>query len=329
MFRYLLPAIAFVAFSQPVFSECAGQNILASLSADQRSALQARTDVAPFARGNFWQATKGDAEITIIGTYHLGDPRHAATMTILQPLITQATTLLVEAGPEEEAQLLAQITKDPSGMLITTGPSLMEQLPADDWARLTKAMAERQIPSFMAAKFQPWYISILLSVPSCAMTALAEKSGLDFSIMAAAEAAEVPIRALEPFDTVLRLFGDMPAKAQVEMVQTALVMEDRAADSAITLADAYFDENSRVVWELMQDQALALPGYTPERIQQEFAMMEEVLINARNRSWIPVLEATAANGPVFAAFGALHLSGDQGVLNLLAQQGWALERLPL
>jgi uncharacterized protein len=329
MLRFLLSAFAITAFCQTAFAQCQGQNLLDTLPGDTRAALQARVDAAPYAQGNFWQATKGDQQVTIIGTYHLGDPRHAETMQVIGPIIETATTLLVEAGPEEEAQLIAQMANDPAGMIINSGPSLMEQLPPEDWARLTKAMTARQIPGFMVAKFQPWYISILLSVPPCAMAALVERDGLDHAVMAAAEAAEVPIRALEPYDTVLTLFGDMPAKAQIEMVQTALVMEDRAADSAITLADAYFAENSRVVWELMQDQALTLPGYTPERVALEFGMMEELLMNARNRSWIPVIEGAAADGPVFAAFGALHLSGDEGVLNLLQDQGWVLTRLEL
>jgi uncharacterized protein len=313
MLRCLLSAFAFMALCQPVWATCTGENALNALPQADRAALQARTDAAPFAQGNFWRATRGDAAITIIGTYHLGDPRHAATLAAISGLIGQATTVLVEAGPAEERQLMASMAQNPSGMLITTGPSLMEQLPADDWARLTKAMADRQIPAFMAAKFQPWYISILLSVPPCAMAAMAEKGGLDFSVIAMAEAEQVPLLALEPFDTVLKLFDGMPAQTQIEMVQTALVMEAEAANNSITLADAYFAENSRVVWELMQDQALTLPGYTPERVTTEFAALEEA----------------AADGPAFAAFGALHLSGDEGVLNLLAGQGWTVERLPL
>jgi hypothetical protein len=34
------------------------------------------------------------------------------------------------------------------------------------------------------------------------------------------------------------------------------------------------------------------------------------------------------NGPVFAAFGALHLSGDQGVLALLQSAGFTITALP-
>jgi uncharacterized protein len=329
MLRSVLTAVTIALFSLPASAECVGQNILDTLPDAERAAIQARTDAVPFAQGNLWRASKGDAEITIIGTYHLGDPRHAATLEAIGPMIEKAATVLVEAGPEEEAKLLARMTEDPSTMLITSGPSLMEQLSAEDWARLSAAMTERQIPGFMAAKFQPWYISILLSVPPCAMAALAEKDGLDFSVIAAAEAADIPVRGLEPYDTVLTLFGGMPANEQIEMVQTSLVMEDHAADNSITLADAYFAENSRVVWELMQVKALELPGYTPERVAHEFGTMEEMLMNARNRAWIPVIEGAAADGPVFAAFGALHLSGDEGVLNLLEGNGWVLERLAL
>jgi hypothetical protein len=70
---------------------------------------------------------------------------------------------------------------------------------------------------------------------------------------------------------------------------------------------------------------------TPEAVDRDFAVMEEAMMNARNRAWIPVIEAAAdeAGGPVAAAFGALHLSGHQGVLALLAARGWTVEALPV
>ena len=74
-------------------------------------------------------------------------------------------------------------------------------------------------------------------------------------------------------------------------------------------------------------QALTLDGYTPERVAHEFAVMEEAMMVRRNRAWIPVLTAAAKEGPVLAAFGALHLSGPEGVLALLKADGFKLERL--
>ena len=52
-------------------------------------------------------------------------------------------------------------------------------------------------------------------------------------------------------------------------------------------------------------------------------------MKARNRAWLPVLTQAASEGPAFAAFGALHLSGEEGVLNLLKAEGFDLQPLAL
>jgi uncharacterized protein YbaP (TraB family) len=145
----------------------------------------------------------------------------------------------------------------------------------------------------------------------------------------AADAAGKPVQALEPFDTVFTIFDGMTPEDQLAMVTSALAMEDRSADFAVTLADAYFAEEGRLIWEFMRYESLLLPDYTSERVEAEFATMEAAMMTTRNRSWIPVITKAAANGPVLVAFGALHLSGQAGVLNLLAQEGWQIERLHL
>jgi uncharacterized protein YbaP (TraB family) len=139
----------------------------------------------------------------------------------------------------------------------------------------------------------------------------------------------MPVRALEPFDTIFTIFGAMSETEVVAMIDSTLAVEDRAEDYSATLADTYFAGTSRMIWEYMRDESRSLPGYTPERIEADFARMEELLMAARNRAWIPVLTEAAAKGPVFTAFGALHLSGEYGVLNLLQSEGFTLEELPL
>ena len=74
---------------------------------------------------------------------------------------------------------------------------------------------------------------------------------------------------------------------------------------------------------------LEMTGYTRDQVDTEFARMEEIVAASRNRAWLPVLTKAAAKGPVFAAFGALHLSGQDGVLNLLQKEGFTLEELKL
>lgn len=324
-----LLAVALSLLGFPLFAQCAGKNLFAEMAPDRLSRLVAAADAVPFPRGNYWRATRGEEVITLIGTYHFDDPRHFPTLDVIAPEIAAATTVLVEAGPEEEAALLDLMAREPGRMMIMDGPTLLERLPGETWEALSHALALRGIPGFMAAKLQPWYVAVILAIPPCAMAEMTDPKGLDGLVIDTALAAGVPVRGLEPFDTVFAIFDSMSEAEMVAMIEATLAIDDRAEDYSATLADSYFAGESRMIWEYMRDESYALPGYTRDQIDAEFARMEEVLMAGRNRAWIPVLTEAAARGPVFAAFGALHLSGEEGVLNLLQEAGFVLEELPL
>ena len=62
------------------------------------------------------------------------------------------------------------------------------------------------------------------------------------------------------------------------------------------------------------------------------AEAEQILMHDRNRAWIDPMTgaanmAAASGKGVVAAFGALHLPGEKGVLRLLEQEGWTIERV--
>lgn len=335
-FRKTLSALVFSAASGltalPAFAECVGQNLFDQMPAEERAAIEAKTKAQPFSHGNFWQATRDGQQITLVGTYHLDDPRHSETMAHLAPLVDAADLLLVEAGPEEEKALMQRIGSDPSLMVITDGPPLNELLAPELWDRLSQAAEARGIPPFMAAKFRPWYLSVMLALPPCSMEAMAKPNGLDHQLITRATEAGTPIKALEPYDTLFAIFDLLSEDDQVAMIEQTLAMEDRITDFSITLADAYFSGDSYMTWELMREIAYDTPGYTREEIDADMAQMEDVLMIRRNVAWIPVIETAAAEGAAMegetvVAFGALHLPGEKGVLNLLEQNGWSLKPL--
>jgi uncharacterized protein len=327
MRRFFCGFLTLWALAGPVLADCQGKNLIAAMSAADQTALRAQADAQPYAVGNFWRASKGDEVIHLIGTYHFNDPRHAATMARLAPVLAQSRSLLVEAGPAEEESLKQRIADDPSLIINTKGPTLPEIMKPEDWKRLSEAVSARGVPAIMAAKFRPWYVSMLLSMPVCGMTEQITPNGLDNQLIQAARAKDIPVKALEPYDTVFGIFDKMTQKQQVDMLTSALAMEEASADVATTLGDSYFAEEGRLIWEFNRQQSLALPGYTPERVEAEFAMLEKTMMTDRNRAWIPVIEAAAKEGPVLVGFGALHLSGETGVLRLLQNDGYAITRL--
>lgn len=308
---------------------CTGKNLFGTLPAADRQALDAATAAQPFAQGNLWRATKDGATLHLLGTYHLPDPRHAATLERIEPILQAAQTLLVEAGPEEERALKADLARDPGLLFLQDGPSLMERMPPEDWQTLSAAMTRRNIPAVMAAKMRPWYLAVSLAMPPCSLPGATTGSGLDQTLASRAKAKGIAIRALEPHTTVFRIFEQISEADQIAMIRTTLLMEDRVDDYAVTMADSYFAEDSRRLWELLRHESAAMPGYTPEKADAEYARVEAAMMTGRNRAWIAVIEDAAARGPTLAAFGALHLSGHGGVLQLLAERGWTIERLPV
>ncbi|MCV2874362.1 TraB/GumN family protein [Defluviimonas sp. WL0050] len=312
-----------------IHAECAGTSLLPTMPPEDRAAIEARVADLPYARGNSWLASRGEESVRLVGTYHLDDPRHDAVFERMAADIDGASVVLVEAGPEEETRLKSDMTSNPALLFRTEGPTLPEQLPEADWQALNVAMNARGIPGFLVAKMQPWYVSMMLGIPPCAIEEVnSGEKGLDARIIDRAEGKGIPIRALEPYDTIFSLFSGMSEDAKLEMIRAGLAMDKQAEDYGATLADAYFAENARLTWELGRLASYKLPGQTPEEVDADMAEMEEALMFSRNRAWIPVIEAAAAEGPVFAAFGALHLSGEDGVLALLEREGFTIERQP-
>ncbi|MCE2748202.1 MAG: TraB/GumN family protein [Rhodobacter sp.] len=330
MFRIALACLVAVLVAAPASAACRGRNLINTLAAETQAGLRAAADAAPFARGNLWRATRGDQVLHLIGTFHLDDPRHDALMARLAPLIDGASTVLVEAGPEEEAALQAALAADPSLVFLTDGPTLPETLAPATWDRLKDALRARSIPPFLGAKMRPAYLSMLLSLPPCALTSATEpQNGLDRRIIARTRAQDIPLRALEPFSVVFDIFSDMTLADQVALLDLSLALEVQSEDVFATLTDSYFAEDSRMIWEFSRWQALTLPGLDAVQVADDFALMEDRMMTARNRAWITVIEAALADGPALAAFGALHLSGEDGVLALLERVGFRVERLKM
>jgi uncharacterized protein YbaP (TraB family) len=308
-------------------AQCVGENLIDALAQADRDALTVAAHAEPFATGNLWQATRGDETLYLTGTFHLDDPRHDALMATLLPYLAKSKTLLVEAGPKEEAELQQKLAKDPGSMMNLAGSGLQDLLPPEDWEQLTAALLQRGIPSSIAEKLRPWFVSMMLALPPCALQMAANGGGLDKRLIAAATERQIPIASLEPFDTALNLFDGLGREEQILMIRNALLIEQQSADYLITTADMFFAGESRLIWELSRRIANDVPGTTPEQTDADFAQAEKTLIADRNRSWIPAIEAALKQGPALAAFGALHLSGKEGVLALLKAQGFTIEPL--
>ena len=328
--KHLFLVLALALCPHAAAAACAGSNLLETLEGDQLAEINAAVEASPYPRGNHWRATRGDSVIDVFGTFHAYDPRFEDVMKRIAPFIETAAAVYAEATEEELGQLQSEMSRNPALFMIGPGePTLPERLPEAEWQRLKDELSARGLPPFIASKFQSWYVMMMLGIPPCAMTDLASGAeGLDKMILERADAAGVPTEALEPYDTLFRVFGTLKDEDDLGLIRAAIAMTDRSEDMYHTLTESYFSQDHRAIWELSRVVGRNIPGLTAEQADADFAKMEEILLTSRNRAWIDVILPAAEGRRIVVAVGAAHLSGRDGVLNLLAQKGYALEPAP-
>lgn len=59
------------------------------------------------------------------------------------------------------------------------------------------------------------------------------------------------------------------------------------------------------------------------------ALFKRTMLAERNVAWLPILRTALDKGDAVVAVGAAHLAGEQGILSLLAQQGYRAEPITL
>jgi uncharacterized protein YbaP (TraB family) len=331
MLRALALSAALIvgSFTGAAHALCAGPSLLDRLTAEQRATLDARVAAMPYASGLLWEAERDGQTVTLVGTMHVHDPRLAAIADRVTPMLANIDMLLLEITPTEEAQMQDAMARDPSMMFLTDGPTLPELLDEPTWDMLAQAAVDRNIPAFMAAKFRPWFLMLSLSMPACAMDhVLSGKEGLDFMLMDAAQTRGIGMQALEPYDTLFRVFEMGTMDEQLSFLRMGVLDADLQEEMFVALLDGYFSGDVGKVWELGRVSLDFIPGMSDLNADAMFDMMEDRLLTTRNIAWIPVIEeAAATHGRVMVAAGAAHLPGTTGVLALLEERGWTIRPL--
>ena len=109
---------------------------------------------------------------------------------------------------------------------------------------------------------------------------------------------------------------------QLDLLDQALAEFEQVNAAHEQMVDAYL-ENNLVSLQALSDEQL-------EGVSDEAAdYFIESGIHARNQRMLESLLPHLENNRVFVAVGALHLPGEQGLLNLLRQQGFELSPLEL
>jgi len=264
-----------------------------------------------FDRGILWKVTGNDlpSPSYIFGTLHLICPDDFRVFPGTERALDQSELVVLEIDLSD-GELLKSLQ---AGLLMEDGIILENLLSEKDYARVTAFMSDSlKIPVQMYQSMQPFFIQSFLypQMIGCYPT-----SYEDYFITQAAQ-KDIPVKGLETLDEQLNIFRSMTYEQQAEMlVKTINGYEEQKAEFR-KLIDGYLAEDLSVIMEMFRkmEKETGL-GYE----EFNFRVMKE-----RNHRWIPRMKGRMQRKSVFFAVGAGHLSGPDGILNLLSMEGYTI-----
>lgn len=319
--------IILVLSLQPLaaFARCEGTDLIAAMPKAERDALESQAAAMPHSEGLLWLATRGDTRITLFGTYHFPHDETLRHLENLKPTIETAGAVYLEVSNDDQSAMERALAEDPSLMFITEGKTLPDLLEEDEWQRFSDEMRARTIPPFFAAKFKPVWAAMMLGIGPCeARNGAMDGAGIDKLIGDYAASLGTPSRSLEDFRTLLEMLDSFPMDEQLDMIRLFFAWPGNPDDMAYTLRQRYLNQEIALIWSYSLAVSVTFGGDTA---QEDFERFERLLLTDRNTGWIDVL-LTAPEDVLFAAVGAAHLPGENGVLHLLENEGFTIERLP-
>ncbi len=305
---------------------CGGRNLIADMRASDPvrfAALERQAAAVPNGKGIFWKIEKaGLAPSYLLGTMHVTDPRVLAMPTGADAAYETAKTVIVESDEiVDDRKAAAALMMQPELTMFTDGKSIKDFLQADEQEKLTAGLKRRGIPLTLVAKMKPWMIASFVALPACELSRKA--AGASFLDKKLAEDALTQGKALKGLETLveqLKAMDALPVQFHLDALIETLDLGDTVADVMETTTELYLTGDTGMVMPLMK----AVSEEKSPDNSTDYADFEQRIVIDRNKTMASRAKPILDGGSVFMAVGALHLPGNEGVIELLREDGFTI-----
>jgi uncharacterized protein YbaP (TraB family) len=267
-----------------------------------------------------WKVSDDDNSIYLLGSFHALKAEDYPLSESVMNAYADAERMAFEVAPHElqSPDLAARMQQS---ALLPARQNLQALLPEASWQQLLAwSQANPAFPIASLNRLEPWFVAILVVNTHAKEQGFDSALGVDQHFMNAAKPVAKPSIGLEKASQQIALFDGMPVRAQQQLLQEAL--DANAADNARDL------EKLRRLWK--SGDVNGLQRETVARMRLEYPDLYQSLNVDRNHAWLPQVQAMLddeASNDTMVVVGALHLLGDDGLVQLLREKGYRVERL--
>ena len=275
---------------------------------------QARAaDDGAFDQGLLWRIEKAGAPAShLFGTIHLADPRVTALPDPVRQRFDAAKSFAMEVQLDQSNLLMLA-----ARMVYTDGRDLPGVAGEALFRQVAPELEKIGLPAELARAFKPWAVMMLLEMPAQESTDV-----LDMKLYRAATAQGKSLHYLETVDEQIDSLDGMSDVDQVALMRHAFEARKDLSRETERMLQAYLQRDLAELWRIGEEDVAAQPELKP----LQAAFVRRLLVE-RNLRMVGRMQPLLAAGNTFVAVGALHLYGEQGILNLLIRAGYRVSRI--
>ena len=272
-----------------------------------------------------WKVSDEDNSLYLLGSFHLLLPGDYPLSRDVDLAFADAEKLVFELSPEELAspQLGLQMAQaamrtDGSTLDEELGPELAAKLAA--WGKENAAqLAATGMTVEVLQRFEPWFVGMMVTITEMMGIGFDPALGLDAHMGGLAQKAQKPTAGLETGAQQIAFLDGMAPAEQLQMLEQALDQAEAGTEQTLALHAA---------WRAGDVDAI-LDGTVAE-MRRDFPALYQAINVERNDAWLPKLEARLREereDDSLIVVGAMHLLGEDGVVEKLRAKGYAVERV--
>ncbi len=273
------------------------QNPEALAPAEQPAAAQPPVAPAEKLTPFMWEIKGPNGPVYLLGTIHIGVDIDSPGYEVIRDRFDKSTMFVMETDLSDAREDMMKDMTIPADQ-----PALDQQLGPEVWIEFNKRL---EGAGETYKRMQPWVV--VGFILNKMIAGLPPATPMDQELSARAVDQKKELGFLEPAELQLTL---LKKHLNAEELKEMIVDFEKQKTDLYTLIDAY----KKADIETLTYQSFKDKDRKPE--------MYEDMFYKRNRSWIPLIKSYIERGNVFVAFGAGHMVGEQGILDLLQKEGF-------
>ncbi|GAB3353251.1 TraB/GumN family protein [Lysobacter tyrosinilyticus] len=263
-----------------------------------------------------WKVSDKDNSLYLLGSFHLLKSDDYPLSSDIDQVFNDAQKVVFEVPP-------AELTDPALGLKMqqmagfSDGRTLSQVLPTDVRDRMSQVLGAEHLAQMDA--MEPWFINLGLLIGISQQLGYQPDQGLDLHLARQAEAAKKPVSGLETANQQLEVLDGSPMEEQIAGLRD------------------FFSKPGEVP-KLLQETHAAwrngdverLNALVIDQVRKETPVTYRIVNIQRNDAWVPQLQQMldgSKQGNVLVVVGAMHLLGEDGVVEKLRAKGYQVERI--